>query len=870
MSVENELKMIPREEVNPTELLNLLEANGYVVKDNLKVKRQEDTYYDDKNKTLSKSGCSFRIRRKENNAVVTYKSPIISNTEYKQRKELEVSIPETYIQEDGSIMVEDAINLLRSTYKNIEIPEKLDISAKVINNRNKTNVQSKDGTTIEIAFDDLSVEDSNEISYKMYNEIECEVIEGNEGVLNDIFYLIDTNYEITKNNLSKYSRAIKEMKEQKNNMSLDEITICTMLSQIISSTEFEQLKYKGQMIHDYRKTIPDNLNLNNLKNPEYLISKISEMKRKKDYKPGKINGLEDMFLCFFTDMSYKDIEYKLVKFLNENYYQEENTPITNRMLHSQQVMLITGLISRSKEISESEKKTLLCMTSALLHDIGHVPGAHPTEEILGDYDGFFSHEINGRNVIERIISENQEEIIKLIKRYGESIDVQFDEEKIKEYLQKNKTEIKRSIEAHSRTNSEKRGEGTVVQLPREADKICYSTSDIVDIIKRVGHEKQIEFFPEEWKKGIIEKLGKGYEKEKIIKQKLEEIERLINTGNFGEITTTIANTVAENMNDGKTYYDVDQDYWDIINEMIKYVKDLRKTGVIDNKRNTLQNAARIFTIKKFNEALEQTNGNIETAWDIAVEKITKSNDLDILKCINEIKEKAKEQPEILESPYREGGILDETKLKMLNNADRQIKMQPKGAFQISDLQPYLGQKYDTPQPEIIRDTYYNKQNGLSICVREFLGTNKKQLIVKSKKDKEGVTQVERKKYVSTSNENVEIEQLINKFNSEYPDFDIQIPEGKPKCVIQTIRSNVENEQGVVIRKDKSVIITDEGKIQMPETIEIEFNDRKGIKKIKQQLSEFLDIIGTNLRAVSTKETKEEQAMRLIEKEQKSR
>ena len=63
----------------------------------------------------------------------------------------------------------------------------------------------------------------------------------------------------------------------------------------------------------------------------------------------------DMFLCFFSDMDYQDIEYKLVDFLNKNYYSE-NAPATNRMLHSQQVMLITGLIAKSKAIPESEQK----------------------------------------------------------------------------------------------------------------------------------------------------------------------------------------------------------------------------------------------------------------------------------------------------------------------------------------------------------------------------------------------------------------------------------------------------------------------------------------------------------------------------------
>lgn len=872
MSLENELKMIPREELNPQDLLELLNARGYNVLKELKTKVQEDTYYDDFNKTLENAGCSFRIRRKGEKAVVTYKSPVKSDATYKQREEMEVNIPEIYIQEDGRILVEDAIDILRKEYPDIEFPENLEGVVKVVNNRNKTEIQANDGTIIELAFDDLYIEDGNAIPFEMKNEIECEVINGNPQNLEELYKIIDQNYDINRNELSKYSRAVKEMNEQRENMSLDEIAICAMLSDIIKSKEFEQLAYKGQMIHDYRIHIPENLNLDNFKNPQYLIEKISEIKRTKNYKPGKIRTLEDMFLCFFSDMDYQDVEYKLANFLNENYYKE-GTPITNRMLHSQQVMLITGLISKSKEISSNERKPLLCMVSALLHDIGHVPGAHPTEEILGTLDGFFSHEINGKNVVEKIVTKDEENIIKTIKDYYSSLGRTYTDEECREYIERNKTQIKKSIEAHSRTNSEKRGEGTVVQIPREADKICYCVSDIVDIIKRTGNQensKTVQFFSDDWKEYMKRKLGKGYEeKEEIIRQKVEEIEKLINTNNFGVITTNIANTVHEHMMDGRIYYDVEQDTWDIVNGMIKCVKDLRSSGVVDNKREQLQYAAAYFAIRKFNENLAKTSENVEMAWDKTLEEITQSNDLDILNCIYDIKEKYKSDPDSLTEAYQEGGMLDYSKLNLLDNSDRQIKMQPRDIFQVSDLLPYLGQQYTMPQPEKIIDTYYKKQNGLSICLRINVETLEQQLIVKRKRDKDGVTQVEREKYVSKSFEKTSLEDMIKKFNTEHPDFNIQIPNEDAECVIMTVRSNTENEHGVVIRKDKSTIITGEQKIVMPETIEIECHDRNVIKKVKQHLNEFLDMQETDLRAVSTKETKEEQALRLI-KEQKNK
>ena len=113
MSIENELKLMPREKIKSEDILSLLKKKGYNVEQALKPSNQEDTYYDDPNRTLLKNGCSFRIRRKVGKTVVTYKSPIDSDKDYKQREELETEIPEMYVQEDGSIHIEDAIDVLR-------------------------------------------------------------------------------------------------------------------------------------------------------------------------------------------------------------------------------------------------------------------------------------------------------------------------------------------------------------------------------------------------------------------------------------------------------------------------------------------------------------------------------------------------------------------------------------------------------------------------------------------------------------------------------------------------------------------------------------------------------------------------------------
>lgn len=738
MGIENELKLIPRQEINQLELLNKLKEAGYEPQGDFKLTKQGDTYYDTPEKSFYNSDSSFRIRRTNKGTFATYKIPIESDKEYKQRNECEVEIPKEYIKPDGSIELSDAIAVLKQKYPDVDIPGELVVAVQVNNNRKKVNIKAKDGTIVELAFDNLQAEDENGDSFEINNELECEVLSGNPDLLEEVDEIINSNYDVQRNDLSKYKRAIKEMNEQKQNMTLDEIAICTILSDIIRTNEFQQLKYKGQIIHDYRRNLPSNLDLSNFKNPEYLISKVSAMKRAKNYRPGKIRTLEEMFLCFFSDMGYQDIEYKLVNFLNENYYREDRA-ITNRMSHSQQVMLISGLISKSKEIPDNDRNILLCMASGLVHDIGHVPGAHPTERILGILDGFFSHEINGRDVVERVISRDEADILETIKQYTKSIGEDYLDEKILQTIQANKKQIKKSIEAHSRTNSESRGDGTVVQLPREADKICYGVSDIVDVLKRTNQtDKQLPvgFFTKEWQEETIKKLGKGYAKEEIIKGRIEEFERLICTENFGQLITNIANTVRENRNDGKIYYDVEQDTWDILNAMIGYVKVLRMNGVIDVHKREMQNAAIIFIIRKFNEALAKNSDNIDVAWEETLQVITNSNDLEMLWIVNEILQKFQNDPKGLQDAFKKGGILDTSELEKLDNADRQIKIKPDGIFQITDMLPFFGEHYTLSKPERLKDTYFAIDNkDMSICLRQYFTRQQQELIIKKKREK---------------------------------------------------------------------------------------------------------------------------------------
>lgn len=885
MSLESELKMLPREKILPEDVLDLLKQNGYAIQGELKLKPQEDTYYDNPEQSLNKSGASFRIRRKNDGAVVTYKTPINSNEGFKQREEMEVEIPKTYIGEDGSIDVKDAISVLKSQFPNALVPEGLAVAVTVKNNRNKVNVQTPEGTVIELAFDDLNITDAHGSNFNMRNEMESEILSGDPNELNNIRKIIRERFDIQDNSLSKYSRAMKEMQEQKDNLSLEEVTTCAILSHIIDTQEFEKLKRKGQIIYDYRVDFPKQLELTNFKDPQYLMRRMSEVRRQKNYNPGKVENLEEMFLCYFSDMDYQQIENKLKAFLNKNYYSDE-APATNRMLHSQQVMLVSGLIAKSKEIPEDEQHRMLCMTSGLVHDIGHVPGAHATERVLNQIDGFFSHEINGRNVIERIVEDKKESIAQAIEKYYKSIGKNYSAEQMENSIQSVKEQIKKSIEAHSRTNSEKRGIGTVVQIPREVDKICYGTSDIVDAIKLRKRRglSPLEFFEEDWKQKTSKKLGSGFRSNEI-RRKIETIENQIQKKNFGEIVTSIANTVRRREDDEaeKCYYEVEQDTWNVLNGTIKYVAGKRMAGEIDTSEDKVVKVSTLFAIKLFNEAMKECEGNKEEAWEKTLQAITRSNDVDLLNGVKdiipkeaveyveqagEISEEMKRKSGSMEQYFTEGEILYSTDIENLDNSDRQIKLIPAGRFEVTDLISNLGVQWKIPRPFHIRDEYFENNRNETVYWREYEEEKRMDLIVKKPRNKDGVTQIEREKYVIRGDDKKSREEMMGELKEKYPDLYQSIYYNPLTFKILTKRTSYINDENptnrITVSKDEAYAVIPEinKPADLPEIIEIECTDRTKLKEIRKSIADTLKRMGIKLDDVATKETKRDMAMNI--------
>ncbi len=90
---------------------------------------------------------------------------------------------------------------------------------------------------------------------------------------------MEKKFDVQDNSLSKYSRAMKEMQEQKGNLSLEEVTTCSILSHIINTKRIWTIKKKGQILYDYRVDFPEQLELKNFRNQQNLMRKISEIKK---------------------------------------------------------------------------------------------------------------------------------------------------------------------------------------------------------------------------------------------------------------------------------------------------------------------------------------------------------------------------------------------------------------------------------------------------------------------------------------------------------------------------------------------------------------------------------------------------------------
>lgn len=651
MNIENELKLISANgtisQKDKERIIAALQETGIKIGEPTTV-QQEDTYFDTRNNMLEKEGRSFRIRKTENKVKVTYKAPRASTTSHTEREEYEITVPPKYVE---NIDMKKAVWLLRQKYPavdfNINI-ENMEEVLTVINNREKYEINSQDGTKIEMCFDSLAGKDKDGINYKISSEIEFELIEGNKEILENVYKTIcDRCQNLQVNKSSKYKRAKEEIKSQ--HLTEGEVATAVWLSTILGSNEFSKLQYKGQIRHRYDK--PLETNLDNFKDIDYLVKTLSEIKRGQ-YKPKIPKGiadkediknllrgveyqeednltLEEMVGLLLSDVSYRVADEVLVDFLNKNYYANEKA-MTNRLSHSQQVMLIVALIAKSSEVKANFEEKITALMSGLSHDIGHVPFSHTLERHLRVIDGFFSHDLNGKKVIEDIYSRNEETMCATFEQFFPALG----REKIKQRLTEKTAQIKAAIMNHSRKGSEQRDVGINNQGARVADKLCYVISDICDLMRT---KEGINILDKNWIDSAIISIFGG--NEDLATQESEKLKcKFINPlieGDFGRALVNATNTIRAIEIDENIYYDVDNEIWKFIERLIRRNERKREEVGIDKGREKYIELMDQFINYRLYILYKLKNDNIEEAWEHLLKEITNMDEIDILEWTKE-------------------------------------------------------------------------------------------------------------------------------------------------------------------------------------------------------------------------------------------
>lgn len=854
MNIENELKLIPSEGITQEQIAQILRKKEIDVPEKGKIIHQEDTYFDDEKGTLEKSGGSFRIRRKGDKTQVTYKIPVESETEYKQRKEYEIVVPKEY---EDSLDMNLAMRLLKAQYPELDFPENMGEILTVINDRNKIDITCPDGTVLEMAFDSLKGRDGNGNLYKIRSEIEFETISGNPENLTDVYETILKEFpgQTEKNTLSKYARTKKEIQGSK--LTEEEVAACIILSETLKSVEFNKLQYKGQILHRY--DIPTLTNLNNFKNFDYLVQTLEKIKSgqykisiprsvaekehikellaHKDYEVKDKITLEDMMCLLLSDVKYKVADEVLVDFLDTNYYAKEQAT-TNRLSHSQQVMLISGLIAKSSEVDATFEEKITSMISGLTHDIGHVPMSHTLEGILKEMDGLFSHEVNGKKTLDDIC-ERTENHMRVVMH---SFFPQLSEQAIREILEKKSTDIKSGIINHSRKGAENRENGINNQAPRVSDKICYSVSDVSDLIRyaQTVQGKDLSIVDDEWVNKAALEICKGNKDlaEELKKHLDEKYIKYLKEGNYGRAVVNSANSVQSSTQGEKTHYDVEQKMWKFIEKLIDRVKDVREGMGVEQAKKEMSVAAFDFITENLYQEYIRNNQNIDLAWENLQKNITRMGELEILAHIKRRKEDmeldALTRQETI-TPSQATSILNRIISVYSNNEDiakRFRQLTPEHLLEyfkkhkaeyipnrpdmdvvqriidtlhdMADVQLKIKPGPDTTMSGIwrelkipteddaeqqgtskdIKDDYYyvryngKKQDGVVAKVRYVLGEDAKTLVIKVP-IKKNVSERMQKKYKTKGPLNLSVEQLIEQLIQENPGLDIELENNEP-------------------------------------------------------------------------------------------
>lgn len=891
MNIENELKLVPTRELTTEQIISVLRESKFSIPKEGKIVHQEDTYFDDQNGSLEKNGGSFRIRRKKDKVQITCKIPVVSSTEYKQRQEYEITVPEEFLQEGQKISLETAVNLLKEEYPELKLPEDMSEILTVINNRNKMDLTCEDGTIIEMAMDELQGIDKNGDVHAIKPEIEFETKHGDPENLNRILDVIKLSFpgQIQRNMLSKYARTKKEIQEQE--LTEGEIISCAILSEILNSIEFSKLSEKGQVLHRYdKKTLT---NLDNFKDFNYLIRKVEEIKKGQYKKPETENiSLEDMFCILLSSENYNSVDNILTEFLNRNYYAPDRA-ITNRLSHSQQVMLATGLTCKSLQVNATFEEQLTAMIAALAHDIGHVPLSHLMEKVLQDKIGNFTHDENGKDVLIRICKNSKEKIFNNITRkFNEN---RMDAGDVEKAIRHKIKEISEAIAGHSRKNDTKRGRGIVPQGARLADKSQYVVSDIRDLKKYASEHgiTQTDIMDDKWIEYTIKKIceKKPFDYENVKNKIYNNFVNQIREENYGRAAINTINSIRVN---SEGQYDVDQDLWDFINATIKRTAKIRdEWGITQQKESWTKMANALIS--------NLVEGGTEEDKKVMLEKLTQMGEIDLINYLKsllvvdyeELKGTVPSEKVIsirtiltqsLSSKLINQGInpsqAEEQAEEMLKNlsdeetinlylktidmipakglkylgkikerADIQLKIIPNceiqkgGQTKNLEVGDILG-TIDVPiksETKVYQDFYYKPISAnFSIKERKYLPNRNRYLIVKLNPERQKTEEIKRTTFKIRLEPGMSIEEGIRKLNEENPGLDVGMEATKPYEAIYNIRKtyvklNDDGEEIIKVTHDLGVNMTTEEPYEQIEVTSSQLEMSKIKNKLKMEL-----------------------------------
>ena len=205
MAHETEFKFQVRSPQVFDQIRSLTQVAGYKLTDQ-KMILQRDTYFDTPTGLLSQQGISLRLREKQGQYLVAFKSQI--NGTY-VRREIETQITESQAQDlfNGSFadIHADAIQAIVSNIGAQTLAPVLHVE----NRREVWHINSESGR-IEICFDDVQYTPAagGQCQFVTEYELELELKEGEDTFLQEIAQALSQQYELIPYSQSKYERGV--------------------------------------------------------------------------------------------------------------------------------------------------------------------------------------------------------------------------------------------------------------------------------------------------------------------------------------------------------------------------------------------------------------------------------------------------------------------------------------------------------------------------------------------------------------------------------------------------------------------------------------------------------------------------------------